>query len=891
MANFAPIWLNFNGGEVSEKLYSRVDHDKYPSWLETCSNFILTPQGMASKRTGSIFTGACESADFASELIPFEYSEDENYILEFTKTGIRFYTNDGLILEASQAGTLIDATSISLAAHGYQIGQYVYLTGMSASNQNGRAVLVTGATVNTFTFSGTTLDVSSGNVTAARVYRIEHPYAQADLANLQWVQSGNTLWLFHKDYQTRKLVRVANDEWVLSTHSYDNGPWLPINSGATRLSLNASGDLGRKAGVTVTASGGTAANAVSGDPGAGWTEASNSDRWIKLDLGAGNTAKLKGYILFSADDKPEKRAPGAWKVEGSNDNVTWTLIQAEHATEAWLPIEPKFFPLRTHQAFRYFRLFLETNWDRDDGNMAVGWWGVLADPEAGGSTLTLTATNTTDINGGAGFATTDVGRAIRLLTSRGYWVWARITAWTSTTVVSVQLQDFPFGNDYANIRGFQLGLYSDSTRWPDAGDFFQNRFAVAGGQPVHIVASETDAYTFFQSTDQSENTVPSDALNVAATSRKGDGATWIAATSRGILAGTRSGEWLVGPASTDRTVASENVSADEVTKYGSRVGVRPVNTGNAVLFMDKTGVALRELAYVFEQDGYRAPSLNLLADHMFEGSACVGLAYQASPHSLVWAYRADGLLRAVSYNRENDIVGWHRHALGGSGLVRKLVTVTNTAGDADDVYMVVERTIDGQTVHYIERLAPTFKTATAQEDAFFVDCGATYDGSPATVIHNLWHLEGASVVALVDGYVVDGLTVTDGQVTLPAAASVVQIGYSIRSVLKTLPVRGGAMDGTAQGRLKRHYQIIFDLWRTFGGYFGPADDAESLEEIKFIDAFSQVPGEAPPFFTGFKGPFPWPGGHERAGAVCYVHDLPTPCNIRAFLPRHEMTDA
>lgn len=890
MSNFAPIWLNFNGGEVSDKLYSRVDHDKYSSWLETCVNFILTPQGMATKRPGSIFTGACESPDFASEIVPFEYSEEENYILEFTKDGwIRFYTNDGLVLESSKSGTVTSTTTITSAAHGFLTGDYVYLSGMASSNHNGKVVKLSGVTANTFTFTGYDLDVSSGAVTAARVYRIEHPYAQADLANIQWCQSGNTLYLFHKDYQTRTLVRDGNTDWTLTTHNFENGPWLPVNAGETHLSLSASGDLGRKAGVTVTASAGTAANAVDGNPSVNW-QATAASEWVQIDLGAGNTAKLRSYVLFSGDNNPELAAPGAWQIQGSNDGATWTTIEAGHATEAWLPTEGKFFPLRSTKAYRYFRLFVDTSWD-DDNFIRVGWWGLLADPDAGGSTLTLTADNVLDINGGAGFSANDVGRAIRLLTTRGYWVWAKITAYTSSTVVSVQLQDFPLGADFANIRAFQLGVFSSATRWPDAGDFFQNRLAVTGGQPIRVTASETDNYTNYASSDQEGVTTASDALNVVATSRKGDGANWIASTNRGILAGTRSGEWLVGAASTDRTVSSDNVSSDEVTKYGSRVGVRPVNTGSAVLFMDKTGTALRELAYVFDQDGYRAPSLNLLADHIFEGSPCVALAYQGSPHSLVWACRADGELRALTYNRENDIVGWHRHELGGGGLVKKVVSVTNTAGDADDVYMVVEREIDGQTVHYIERLAPTFKKGTAQEDAFFVDCGATYDGSAATVIHNLWHLEGEEVVALADGVIMTGLTVENGQLTLPRAASVVQIGYSYTSTLKTLPLRGGAMDGTAHGRLKRHYQVIFDLWRTFGGKFGPTEDEDALETINFVDSFTQQNGVAPPLFTGFKGPFAWPGGHERPGAVCYVHEDPTPCNIRAFMPRNDLTDA
>jgi hypothetical protein len=897
MSNYAPIWLNFNGGEVSPAMRGRVDHEKYNSWLERVKNFILTPQGMLTKRPGSIMTGTCQDSDFDSELIPFEYSQDENYILEFGKTHIAFWTNDGRVLETSGAGTVTNSTRITKAAHGYNVGDLVYLSGMASSNQNGRTVKITAKTSNTFDWSGA-LDVSSGAVTVARVYRITHPYDQADLANIQFEQAGNVMRITHDGYQNRKLVRSSNTSWTLTAEDLTDGPYGDVNAGATKLTLSGSGDLARKAGVTKTVSSTSAAanGGFLGNPGTYWRSASGAENncWMKVDLGVGQTAKVQGYVLFAPSISPEEVAPASWRLEGSNDNVTWALLHTGNATEAWAPAEGKFFEIPPTKAYRYFRLFIEGPWANASNFTAVGWWGLLAHPDFGGEVLNLTADSVSDINDGQGFVSGDVGRPIRFLTSRGYYIWGRISSFSSTTSVGVQLQNFPFGDDYGEILTFQLGVYSSGAGWPNSVAFFQNRMVFAGGTPLRVTMSENEVFTSFKPTDPEGTVTDSDGINARPTARRADGVVWLTAVPGGVAVGTKSGEWVVRAATSDRVLAPSNIDAAEHTRWGSKAGIRPAKTDGATLFIDKTGKALREFAYVYEIDAFRAPSMNLLADHVFT-SPCVSLAYQASPHSILWAARQDGGLRALTYNRENDIVGWSTHELGGVGdsednppEVTKVCVVTNTNGDADDVYMVVKRYINGAEVRYIERFAQYFDDETDKEDAFFVDCGLTYDGAASSTIGGLWHLEGETVVALADGVICRDLTVTDGEVTLPREASKVQIGYAIESIVKTLPVRGGALDGTAQGRQKRTWQIVIDFWKTWGGSYGP--DETRLEEIGFLDPFSGLNNEASALFTGYKGPYSWPGGHEMEAAVCYVHSDPTPCNIRGFMPRNELTD-
>ena len=70
------------------------------------------------------------------------------------------------------------------------------------------------------------------------------------------------------------------------------------------------------------------------------------------------------------------------------------------------------------------------------------------------------------------------------------------------------------------------------------------------------------------------------------------------------------------------------------------------------------------MAYVYEVDGFRSPDMNVLSEHMLEGGV-IEFAYQQEPYSIVWFVRADGQLVGLTYERDQDVLGWHRHIIGG----------------------------------------------------------------------------------------------------------------------------------------------------------------------------------------------------------------------------------
>jgi hypothetical protein len=81
----------------------RTDFEKYSSGAKTLENFLVHPQGAATRRVGTQFIAEVKSSAAKTRLIPFEFSTTQTYILEFGNTYIRFFKDKGQILSGGSA--------------------------------------------------------------------------------------------------------------------------------------------------------------------------------------------------------------------------------------------------------------------------------------------------------------------------------------------------------------------------------------------------------------------------------------------------------------------------------------------------------------------------------------------------------------------------------------------------------------------------------------------------------------------------------------------------------------------------------------------------------------------------------------------------------------------
>ena len=450
--------------------------------------------------------------------------------------------------------------------------------------------------------------------------------------------------------------------------------------------------------------------------------------------------------------------------------------------------------------------------------------------------------------------------------------YAQVTAYTSATLVNATVIKRLPATALTGSTRWAEGAWSARRGYPHAVTFYEDRlwFAGSASKPQTLWASVSGDYE-----NHKYGTNDDDALNYTINTQDMNTIEWLAPTK--VLAiGTANGEFTLSATQISDPVTPTNVKITPQTTFGSATDVKPLRVGSVILFLQRAGRKLREYAYQFDTDSFVAPNMNVLADHITE-SGVLELAYQQEPSQIVWAPRTDGVLTGMTYERTEDVVGWHRHTIGG-GIVESAVTVPHWDGDQDVLWLIVRRTIDGSTVRYVEYVEKYM----TDEYAFFVDCGLTYDGSPVTAISGLDHLEGEEVAVLVDGAVHPNRTVSAGAINLQLAGSVVNVGLPYTATIKTMPIDIATNAGTSFIDEKRAHKIVMQLYQTGPGlWYGPS--AAEMDEYSVRSSRDAMDNPVP-LFTGFTEALPWPSGSERGPQLMIQHRLPLPCTVVALIP-------
>lgn len=459
--------------------------------------------------------------------------------------------------------------------------------------------------------------------------------------------------------------------------------------------------------------------------------------------------------------------------------------------------------------------------------------------------------------------------------------WAQITAYTSTTQVSAtvlsRIPDGAVGSGNASTK-WALGAWSDTYGWPDCVGFYLDRLVWARDQTIWM--SVAGDYENMQPRDAGRQLTDS-AIALPIPSRRGNPILWLETLEIGLVVGTGSDEWLVGPASRNDPLGPLNISANPAGAIGSRA-VPALRIFDSIIFTQRSGKRLRALRYL-QGEGAIYSDLNAYADHVT--LAFVSTAYVQEPYSMIVGIGSDGAFSAVTYYPEQQVLGWWRRPM--SGVVECVQSIPSPDASRDDLWLIVRRTIDGATHRYVEWMKPPLADEANQVDAFYVDSGITYSGASTTSITGLAHLEGETVNVLVDGATHPQRTVASGSITLQRAGTTVHVGLPYTARLATMDLESGSATGTAQGKMKRAYRLAIRLFRTLGGRLGTSET--KLDTLQFRDA--SVPmGSAPPLFTGDKYA-PGPGGSDRVARVWFEHSDPLPATVVAVMPQLNTEDA
>jgi hypothetical protein len=486
-----------------------------------------------------------------------------------------------------------------------------------------------------------------------------------------------------------------------------------------------------------------------------------------------------------------------------------------------------------------------------------------------GTGRTLTASTAT-------FSSTDVGRLVRFRDGYG-----EITAFTSTTEVTITIIE-DMGSSSSST-DWSLGAFSDTTGYPSCVTFFEQRLVFAGtkSQPQTLFFSKSGDY---ENMDENRGgTVADDDAIIYTIASNQVNAIRFMTSTRTLIVGTAGGEFTVSGGGTDSAITPTNILIKKQSNHGS-ANLDAIAVGNATLFLQRAKRKIRELAYNFDVDGYLAPDMTILAEHISE-TGITQMAYQQEPNQIIWCVRTDGQLIALTYQREQQVVAWHRHIFGGSfstgNAVCESVAALPTDNDEYQLWVIIKRTINGTTKRYVEYLHTFDFDETDNTDFNFLDSQLVYSGSPVTSISGLSHLEGQTVAILADGATHPRKVVSSGSISLDRSASKVKVGLPYTSLLQTMRLDAGSQDGTSQGKTKRIFDITLRIYESIGIEVGP--DLNNMERIPFRSSATLM-DQAIPVFTGDKE-IEFRGNYETDGYVYVRQDQPLPLTILSLYPR------
>lgn len=837
---------SFAGGEITPEMFGRVDLAKFQTGLQKASNFLILPAGPAARRPGLQFVnqGKSDPLNYQVRLIPFVFSATQSAVLEFGQLYVRIHTKDGTVLETAKAlGSMTQANPgvFTINSHGWANGDWVYCSAISdVFELHGQYFIVANVTTNTFTLTrldGTALNTTSIPspsylVNFARVYTVASPYAASQLADLHFAQDSDVLTITHgsNEVPAYDLRRLGATNWQFQQVSFT--PTLAAPTGVTATPTFVAGSNPTAARYKVTAVG---ADGVTESLPSSAAQATNN-----LTVAGNFNTITWNAVDGAARYNVYKQRGGAYGYIGQALPATGGSPVAISSIS-----QPDFFvktvtvdTATAHGRTTGDRVLIENTGVRRFN----GIWQI-------------TVVNTTRFT----FQTTEYSYTGESATTG------------QVSVPSLQLVDDNVTPDTATVPPDDIiGLNDDTGAYPSAVTYFERRrwFAGTANKPQTIWATRNGTQNNLTSSVPAQD---NDALEFRIAAQQQNAIRHLMPLAD-IVALTVGGEFRVfadgGPAITPTTISIKPQG------FTGAASVQPALARASVMFVQAQGSYVHELTYDPSGTGaFKTTDVSILATHLFDSYTLVDIAYQRAPEPVLWALRSDGVLLGMTYVPDQQVFAWHQHNT--DGVIESIAVIPEN--NRDVLYVLVKRTINGTDRRYVERLTPRFFASL--QDAFFVDSGLTYNGTATTTIRNLWHLEGKSVSVLADGAVVGGLTVANGTLTLPDAASKVHVGLGYVSDLQTLPQFYDGAPAAGQGLAKNVIQVFLRVRKTSSISVGPT--FERLTENRAHTLGAPIPALAP--LIDGETDIPITPSWNQDGSVCVRQDKPLPATIVALV--------
>lgn len=272
---------------------------------------------------------------------------------------------------------------------------------------------------------------------------------------------------------------------------------------------------------------------------------------------------------------------------------------------------------------------------------------------------------------------------------------------------------------------FRIGAWGTATgaAFPYKVAFWRDRLWWAGNQQIY--ASVAGDYSSM-SPDTLGEILADNSISLTISVGTVDKIRWMTASDV-LLIGTAGSEIAVQEITPNQVLGPENVKYEIQSAEGSRE-LEPVLVEDSVLFIRIGGRRVIELRFDIQSDSWVPRDMNVLYPEITQ-SGIVEMAYQKEPDNIIWIILSNGKLLGMTYDREQNVYGWHRHPLGGtSAKAESVQVITSPDADVNDVWIIANKSVNGSTRRFVEYFAEAFEQDDDIEGAVFLDSSLEFDG-------------------------------------------------------------------------------------------------------------------------------------------------------------------
>ena len=502
------------------------------------------------------------------------------------------------------------------------------------------------------------------------------------------------------------------------------------------------------------------------------------------------------YLMVFTENNIAVYKDDVWQAD-----VTTTISAAQLSDVRWTQsADTMIIVHESHAPQKLVRGALHTSWTLSDITFTLPVYDF--DQDYGAITFTIGVSaedatvigNTVTINASSAiFAAGDVN---------GHFVGADgegiLTAYTSTTSMQMEVTE-AWALTITNLAGgadstLTEPAWSGSHGYPKTATFFEARLIFGGSTdlPQSVWASRTnDFFNFHLGTGLADEgiftTLDTDQVNAI----------------NGLYAGrhfqmfTTGGEFY----SPDSPMTPSSFTAKRQSEYGSN-GLRPLAIDGPTMFMDRSGKSLREFAYTYIEEAYSAQTVSMVAPHLINAPVSMVARRGASGDEANYVYlvNSDGTMAVLNTLRSEGVAAWTKWETTG--------TILHAAVVVDELYFLVQRTINSVTEYYLEK---------ADSDTY-TDANLKQTQASSVTVTGLGHLNGEECRVRADGSVLANNTPASGSITLERAGEDVEVGLNFNTTILTMPLNIDFQNGPILARDKRIGKVQVDLYQSLGVY-------------------------------------------------------------------------